>query len=186
MDLDPRAPLVVSFHHVRGWFVAAGAALVGLGVLAIALPLVFTLTFDLAIGVLLVVAAGVHGFHAFQQGRWTGTLLRLVVAALYLVAGVLILTRPVSGALALTLIVSALLLAAGASRIVLAYQLHPCPGWGWTLLNGIFSILLGGLLFIGWPSTAAWAIGLLIGVDLLFAGWSLLGLALAARLPARY
>lgn len=186
MGGDPRMPSFAGFHQVRGWFMAAGVALVGLGVLAIALPFVFTLAFDYVVGVLLIVGAAVHGVHAFQQRRWTGTLLRLLVAALYLVAGVVIVIHPVTGALALTLTLSAFLVAAGVSRVVLAYHLNPHPGWGWTLTSGVLSLVLGGLLFIGWPSTATWAIGLYVGVDLLFAGWSLIGLAIATRVPARY
>jgi uncharacterized membrane protein HdeD (DUF308 family) len=192
MDLEPmmggdtRVPTFVSFHHVRGWFVAAGVGLVALGILAIALPQLFTFGFDAILGLLLIAGAVVHGVHAFQQRRWTGTLLRLIVAALYLAAGVFILIRPRTGVLALTLILCAFLFAAGASRLVLAYHLSRHPGWVWTLVSGLLSILLGGLLFLGWPSTAAWAIGLLVGVDLLFAGWSLIGLTIATRMPARY
>jgi uncharacterized membrane protein HdeD (DUF308 family) len=175
-------PLAV-LHRLRGWFTAAGVALIALGVMAVALPFVFTLAFDYAIGALLVIGGAVHGFHAFQARRWTGAVWRLVVAALYVVAGVLIVVHPLTGALALTLILSAFLLAAGVTRLVLAYHLHPHAGWGWTLTSGVLSVLLGGLLFIGWPSTAFWAIGLYVGVDLLFAGWSLVSLAFVPRVP---
>ncbi len=186
MDLEPTAsqqPLAV-LHHVRGWFTAAGVALIALGVMAVALPFVFTLAFDYLIGALLVAGGAVYGVHAVQTRRWTGALWRLVVAALYVVAGVVVVTHPLTGALALTLTLSAFLLAAGVSRLVLARHLHPHAGWGWTVASGILSILLGGLLLIGWPSTALWAIGLYVGVDLLFAGWSFVTLALPARILA--
>lgn len=192
MDLEPLGmgggpwpPQVSAFHRVRGWFVAAGVALVVLGLVAIVMPFVFTLAVDYFVGTLLVIGAVVHGVHAFEQRQWSGTLLRLLVAALYLVAGVIILARPVTGALALTLTLSAFLVAAGASRVVLAYKLHPHPGWAWTLVSGVLSVLLGAMLFLGWPGTAVWALGLLVGVDLLVAGWSFLGLAVATAVPAR-
>ena len=190
MDLEPvggggpqGAPLA-TFRSYRAWFLGAGAAMVGLGVLAIALPFIFTVAFDLAIGVLLVGSGAVHAVHAVQVRRWAGAIPRLFVALLYLAAGVLILVRPLTGALALTLVLSAFLVAAGVSRLILASHLHGHAGWGWTLASGILSILLGVFIFLGWPSTAVWVLGLFIGVDLLFAGWSLLGLTMLPRLTA--
>jgi uncharacterized membrane protein HdeD (DUF308 family) len=188
MDLEPidgsGAPgaQLAAFHSYRGWFVAAGAALVALGALAIVLPLIFTLAFDIAIGVVLVGSGAVHAVHAMEVRRWRGAIPRLVVALIYVVAGVLILVNPLTGALALTLILSAFLVAAGVSRLILASHLHGHPGWGWTLASGILSLLLGVLIFLGWPSTAVWVLGLYVGVDLLFAGWSLLGLTVLPRL----
>jgi uncharacterized membrane protein HdeD (DUF308 family) len=191
MDIEPidgdprwRARALAGFHEHRGWFIATGIALVVLGVLGIALPSIFTVAVDSLIGALLLVGGVVHGAHAFQVRRWTGALPRLLVAALYLIAGIIILVRPLTGALALTLTLSAFLLAIGVSRILLARDLRPLTGWGWTLASGILSVLLGGLLLFGWPMTALWAIGLYVGVDLLVAGWSMLGLALATRMPA--
>jgi uncharacterized membrane protein HdeD (DUF308 family) len=190
MDIEPidggvdpirRVRALAGFQEHRGWFIAAGIALVVLGVLGIALPSLFTLAVDSLVGALLVVGGLVHGAHAFQVRRWTGALPRLLVAALYLVAGVIILARPLTGALALTLTLSAFLLAIGVSRILLARDLRPLVGWGWTLASGILSVLLGVLLLFGWPMTAMWAIGLYVGVDLLFAGWSMLGLAIGSR-----
>ncbi len=190
MDLDPidggpRGAPLSAFYGYRGWFLAAGAAMVALGALAIALPFIFTFAFDYAIGVLLVGSGAVHAVHAMQVRQWAGALPRLLVAALYVVAGVLILLHPVTGALALTLILSAFLVAAGVSRIILANHLHGHPGWGWVLASGLLSLVLGALIFLGWPSTAVWVLGLYVGVDLLFAGWSVLGLALMSRLATR-
>ncbi len=191
MDLEPieggGAPVapLATFHSYRGWFLAAGAAMVALGALAVALPFIFTIAFDFAIGVLLVGSGAVHAVHAMEVRRWAGAIPRLVVALLYVVAGVLILVNPLTGALALTLILSAFLLAAGVSRLVLASHLHGHPGWGWTLASGILSLVLGVLIFLGWPSTAVWVLGLYVGVDLVVAGWSLLGLTLLPRLFSR-
>jgi uncharacterized membrane protein HdeD (DUF308 family) len=159
--------------------------MVALGAVAIVLPFIFTIAFDYAIGVLLVGSGAVHAVHAFQVRRWTGAVPRLLVAALYVVAGVLILLHPLLGATALTLVLSAFLVAAGVSRLILASHLHGHPGWGWTLASGVLSLLLGVFIFVGWPSTAGWVLGLYVGVDLLFAGWSLLGLTMVRPLGIR-
>src|SRR6185437_5534953 len=130
---------IASSGSLRGWVIASGVALVVLGLLSILLPSFSTLAIDVAVGWLLVVGGIVHGVHAFQVGR--GAWPRVLVAALYVVAGVLVLARPMAGAMALTLILSAFLVAVGVSRILVARHLRPIPGWGWTLGNGILSIL---------------------------------------------
>jgi uncharacterized membrane protein HdeD (DUF308 family) len=176
-DEDPRG--LLGFHQSRGWSIAAGVALVALGLLAVAMPFLFTIAFNYAFGALLVVSGVVHAVHAHKARRWTGTLLRLLVAALYVIAGVVIFVHPLAGALALTLVLSAFLLAAGVTRILLAYHLRPFPGWGLSLASGILSVLLGGFLLFEWPSTALWAIGLYVGVDLLLAGSALIAFTVA-------
>ncbi len=178
-----RAGALATSSELRGGFIAAGIGLAAIGVLAVSLPFFFTIAVDSIVGLLLIVGGVVHAVHAFHVGRWTGAVLRLLVAALYVIAGVLVLFHPIAGALALTLTLSAFFLAVGVSRLLVARRLHRVPGWGWTLANGIFSVLLGVLLLAGWPGTAMWAIGLVVGIDLLLAGWSLLGLALFARAP---
>jgi uncharacterized membrane protein HdeD (DUF308 family) len=189
MNIEPRSSArtraMALSNELHGWFVGAGAALVALGLLAIALPFAFTIAADFAVGALLVIGGAVHGAHALRGPRGAGMAWRLVVAALYLVAGVLAIAHPVTGALALTIVLAAFLAATGVTRIGLGLHLRPIAGWGWTVFNGALSLVLGFLLLAGWPSTAAWAVGLFIGVDLLFAGWSLLAIAAAARHPAR-
>ena len=69
----------------------------------------------------------------------------------------------------------------GAMRIVLSFQARPLRGWGWILFGGVLSVLLGFLIFRNWPLSGAWAVGTLVGIDLLYTGWSMIALALAAR-----
>jgi uncharacterized membrane protein HdeD (DUF308 family) len=88
---------------------------------------------------------------------------------------------PVSGAISLTILVAALLIADGVIRCALAYRLRPVQGWGWFLCAGVASAVVGILLLIGWPLTGLWALGLLLGVNLLFSGMTNGALAIAFR-----
>ena len=88
---------------------------------------------------------------------------------------------PFEGVLALTLLLAAFLLVQGVFQIVAAYRIRPGRSWGWMLASGIATLILGVLIWLGWPGAALWIIGLLVGIHLLFSGFSLVMLALAAR-----
>ena len=99
------------------------------------------------------------------------------------VVGILLVSRPLLGAEAITLLLAALFLVGGSIRAVTSVFLQ-LPGWGWMLLNGIVTLWLGLLILNQWPSSAIWVIGLFVGIDLLFDGWSMIAVALAAhRIP---
>jgi uncharacterized membrane protein HdeD (DUF308 family) len=112
-----------------------------------------------------------------KQGFWW----KVTASILSLAAGVLLLAFPLAGVVTLTLIVAVFFLASGLLKTVLSLQWRPLSGWGWLLLSGIVSILLGGTILVAFPASAAWVIGLLVGITLLLDGWWLIGLAFAAR-----
>lgn len=164
----------------RGWFIAIGIGLLILGVAAIFLPLAASVVTTLVIGWLMIVGGVFHAIHAIRNRRWVGWGWELAGAALYTVAGVLLVTRPVAGTITLTLLLAVFFAASGVLKIIRAVQHRAMPRWGWLLFDGIVSLLLGALIAGGWPGTAAWAIGLLVGIDLLFDGSSMLLLGLSA------
>lgn len=163
------------------WFLALGILLIVLGVLAIALPAFAALAVEIFLGWLLLIGGVAQCIHAFSARRWGGFLLQLLNGALYIVAGALLLAFPLQGVLTLTLVLAALFVVEGAARIVMAFRMRPMAQWGWVLLSGILAVILGVLIWIQWPSAAAWAIGLLAGINFLFGGTTMLMLALAAR-----
>jgi uncharacterized membrane protein HdeD (DUF308 family) len=112
---------------------------------------------------------------------WRGFLLELLSAILYLVVGVLLLVNPVAGALALTVVLAVFLIVEGIFKFIMALRVRDHRGWGWLLASGILSAILGVLIWAQWPASGLWVIGLLVGIQLLFTGWSLVMLALAAR-----
>jgi uncharacterized membrane protein HdeD (DUF308 family) len=159
----------------------AGIALVVLGSIAIVAPGLATLVVAKFIAWLLIVSAIAEFYLAFQvHGGWriAGAVLTGLVS---LVAGVWLLLNPLVGAAALTLLLAAYFVATGVVKAVAAFQLRPVRGWGWALASAVASIVLGLIVFSGWPGTALWVLGLMVGIDLLFYGWALLGLRAAVN-----
>jgi uncharacterized membrane protein HdeD (DUF308 family) len=166
----------------RHWVVALliGILMVLLGTFALVCTYTATMLTVLYLGVVLLVASGVQLAEGIL-GRGVGNFfLHLLVAVLYFVAGVLVITHPGGAVVGLTLVIAAVLFVEGVLRIVvsLAERFH---GWGWVLLNGVIALVLGVLIWRQWPESSLWVIGLFVGIDLLFNGWSLIMLALALR-----
>jgi uncharacterized membrane protein HdeD (DUF308 family) len=158
-----------------------GVVLIVLGLAAVAVPLVAQLIFVAFLaGVLIVVGAG-KLWHALKQPRGRAFLLGLAVSAAYLVAGLLMLVFPWSGFLALTILLAVFLVVKGVLKTAAAWHQRPQAPWGWTMASGLLSGLLGLLIWFGLPGTALWAIGLLIGVDLVFTGLTMLAFYRAVR-----
>jgi uncharacterized membrane protein HdeD (DUF308 family) len=164
-----------------GWLLAFGILMIILGVFAIGAPVVATIAVQFALGWILVIGGVAEGIHAFMAQGWRGFLFELLSTILYLVVGVLLLVNPVGGALALTVVLAVFLIVEGIFKIVMALRVRDHGGWGWLLASGILSLVLGFLIWAEWPASGLWIIGLLVGIQLLFTGWSLVMLALAAR-----
>jgi uncharacterized membrane protein HdeD (DUF308 family) len=170
-----------------GWLLAMGIGMVVMGTIAIGYACTVTLTVAATwlFGVLTMAAGIAQIVGAFSVGRWSGTLLHLLIGILYTVVGYMIFEQPLQSALELTLIIALFLMIGGIFRAVTALS-HRFPGWGWVLLNGVVTALLGLLIYKQWPGSGLWFIGLYIGIDLLLNGWMWVALALSLRkLPAR-
>ncbi len=164
-----------------GWFLTLGIILVLAGVAAIAFPLFSTIATKIALGWIFLLSGALLVIHAFSIQQWPGFLLSLVVGLLYLVAGGWLAFLPFAGIVTLTLLLAALFLAEGVLEVVMAVRVRPHEGWGWLLLSGLIAVAVGVLIAAELPSSAAWAIGLLTGVNLLSTGVSFVVLALAGR-----
>ena len=167
----------------RGWFFALGLGFMVLGGLAILLPFAASLVTSLVIGWLMVVGGLLQGFHAVQNRRWKGWGWALAGAVVYVVAGGLVVAYPITGTLTLTLTLAAFFVVNGVIKVVRALQHRVMKGWGLLLFDGLLSVALGVMIMWGWPGTAVWALGLLVGLDLLFGGASMLMIGLAAGSP---
>ncbi|MFD1511777.1 HdeD family acid-resistance protein [Halomarina rubra] len=152
---------------------AAGIVLSLLGLLAIVFPFVTGVSLSILLGALLVVGALFHVAHAFSAGGWKGFALQVLLAGIYAIAGIGLLANPVVGLATLTLLLVGYFLADGIVEILLGLRLRGDAGWVWLLASGVISVLLAVLLWVGFPSTAAWAVGLLFGVSLLSSGLSM-------------
>lgn len=167
-------------HDSWGWFVAAGIALILLGVACIVGSVTATFITVLAIGWLLLIGAGVALVHAFQTRTWSGFFLYFLTALLRGFMGYLLIRYPLSGELSLTLLLAALFIVGGTFRAIGAASLR-FPQWGWTAVSGIISIALGVMLLNQLPLSSLWFIGLAIGVDFVFDGTSMIALGNALR-----
>lgn len=157
----------------KGWFIALGILLVLTGVVALTFPFIATVSVELFIGLAFLAGGIFTVFHAFWEKAWGGFFLQLLIGILYVAAGFVFLALPISGAIALTIVLGAVFAAEGIARIVMAFQIRPQRSWGWILASGGVSLLLGILVFAGLANGASLAfIGVLVGINFLFAGTS--------------
>ncbi len=163
-----------------GWLLAFGIVLVVVGTLAVGASFITTLATVVAFGVLLLVGGGAQIVGAFFSRKWSGFFLQLLAGVLYLVVGLLMVSNPLIAAAGLTLLLAAFFLVGGVARIVVAVS-ERFENWGWVLLNGVVTLLLGILIWRGWPASALWVIGLFVGIEMIFCGWSWVMLGLTAR-----
>ena len=167
-----------------GWFIGLGVALVILGTIALGSSVMFTLASMVFIGYLLVVGGILQTAHAFLAKRWGGFFLDLLTGVLNIVVGLLIAAHPAAVAAALTLLIAMFLILGGIFRIMLALAIRFQHVF-WLVLHGIISVALGVMILQEWPVSGLWVIGLFIGIDMVFNGWTLIMLGLVARkLPA--
>lgn len=164
-------------------FLTEGIILLALGIGAVVLPPIATVAFEIIIGWLLLISGVVGLASTFSMRRAPGFGWSLLSALVAVVAGVVLLRWPLSGALSLTLILTAFLFVEGVVSILFAleHKRELSARWGMMLVSGIIDLLLAGMIFLGLPATAAWAIGLLVGVNLVFGGSALIAMALQAR-----
>jgi uncharacterized membrane protein HdeD (DUF308 family) len=184
----PAGPFAQELEQLRKnsiWLLILGIVLIIVGIAAIGSAFVATLTTVLVFGILLIIGGGVQIVNAFCSGRWRAFWLHLLAGILYLVLGFLLVQHPVAFAAAFTLVLAACFMIGGLFRIFTAL-IDRFPGWGWVLLNGIITLILGVMIWRQWPDSTLWVIGLFVGIDMLFAGWTWVMTAVAVRsLPQR-
>jgi uncharacterized membrane protein HdeD (DUF308 family) len=168
-------------------FLFQGVVMIILGILAVAWPALATIAVDLYVGWLFLIS-GTVGLVAMFSARdvpaffWT-----LLTAVLATAVGVLLIWKPVEGALSLTIVLTAFFIAEGIFQIVASFSYRDVmPGaWGWMLVSGISDLILAGILIVYWPVSAAWALGLLVGVNLITSGVAIVTAAIEARNVAK-
>lgn len=166
-------------------FLIEGIVLVILGAAAILVPPLATITFTILIGWLLLISGAVGLATTLWMRHAPGFWWSLLSAAIAIAAGLLLLLWPLTGALSLTLVLGAFFIVEGVASIMYAidHRNQLTGRWGWMLVSGIIDLIIAGIIIVGWPGTAAWALGLLVGINLLFGGAAMIGIALAARKP---
>jgi uncharacterized membrane protein HdeD (DUF308 family) len=171
----------------RSWkgLMAVGAIAIFVGCVAIVVPAVASVATAIFIGWILIVAGAFLVAGAFAAQTVGSVLLRLVWALLTVIVGVYLIVEPDSGTLTLTVVLGIYFLFMGITRIAVAFAARGRQGAGLAGLSGFAGLLIGILILAKLPSSADWAIGLLVGIDLIFAGWTLTSIALVGKDLAR-
>jgi uncharacterized membrane protein HdeD (DUF308 family) len=163
-----------------GWFLVLGIVEILLGTVAIGASVYATIVTVVFFGWLLLAGGVLSVIHAFWRKQWKGFFLDLATGVLYVVAGFLMVANPTAAAVSLTLLIAMFLLMGGIFRIIVALSGH-LEHWGWVMLNGLITAGLGILIWRQWPVSGLWVIGLFVGIEMIFYGWSLVMLSLIAK-----
>jgi uncharacterized membrane protein HdeD (DUF308 family) len=164
-----------------GWYIVAAILFILLGMFAIVEPFVAGLGIALLVGWLLVFGGIAHFVGAFHGGGGRRVTFHVLAGIVFVLGGLYFLTHPLLGLGSLTLLLASVILVAGIFEIVAYFRHQGVPASGWVLFNGIVAVLLGGLIWLHWPSSSVWAIGTLVGINLLLTGVTRLMLGAAGR-----
>jgi uncharacterized membrane protein HdeD (DUF308 family) len=171
-------------RHEWWWFLVLGILLVLSGGVALAYPFLASVAVVTVLGVSLLLSGIATIVAAFWAGKWSALLLQLLIGVFYTVLGFIVMDTPLTSTISLTLVVAILFVVIGIMRAVAALAIR-FPQWGWSLLSGVLSALVGLVIYKNLPGTALWAIGTLVGIQLLFDGVFWIMLSLAIRRLAR-
>jgi uncharacterized membrane protein HdeD (DUF308 family) len=180
-NLQSKMSAAVRLHWKA--FLFEGILLAVLGLAAMIAPLIAGLAFTIFLGWMFLISGIVGLAMTFWARQMPGFWWSLLSAALAAGAGIVLLARPAQGVLTLTIVIGAYFLAEGVTSIMYAleHRRELSERWSWMLFSGLLDILIAGMIIAGLPGSAEWAIGLLVGINMLFGGSSLIGMALAAR-----
>jgi uncharacterized membrane protein HdeD (DUF308 family) len=163
------------------WSIVLSAVMILAGMVAIAAPLAAGIAVNLFVGWLLVFSGCMHLAFAWYRRSAGGFIWELLVGILYIVIGGYLLTRPVLGLESITIALAIYLFMEAILEFVLGLTLRPRRGSGWILFDGVVTLILAVMIWRTWPSSAAWVIGTLIGISMLFSGASRLAISLGLR-----
>ena len=167
-------------REVWWWLLLLGILLMAGGTAAVVYPLMSSVNFIIVLGTILIIGGVAIIIASIWTGRWSAFLVHLLVGILYVMLGIAIRDAPVESLAVLTLLVAAFFIVAGLFRSVAAL-VERFPLWGWTLLNGVITTLAGIVIYDTYPYSALWVIGLMVGLELIFNGWTWIMLALVIR-----
>jgi uncharacterized membrane protein HdeD (DUF308 family) len=178
-----QAAVANALHEHWKLYLVEGVVLLLLGFIAIVIPPIATLAVTILLGWLFLLSGIMGLLTTFWMRHAPGFWWSLVSAALGVLVGASLLAMPLSGAVSLTVVLVAFFMIEGVVSIMFAldHKRELSGRWGWMLASGVVDLALGVMILAGLPSTAAWAIGLLVGINMMFGGSALIGMALHAR-----
>ena len=174
-------PSLAPLHAKWGWIVALGVVYLVAEIIALGYVFSATVASVLVVGVMMFIAGVAEVINAFQVQTWGRFLFWLILGILYILAGFFAWENPFLTAVWLTLFLGAALVASGILRIFLAFNMKAHSPWVWVVVSGAITLLLGLIILVHWPFSAVYTLGIFLGVDLVFAGASWIGIGMALR-----
>jgi uncharacterized membrane protein HdeD (DUF308 family) len=164
-----------------GWIIALGIVYVIVGFIALGSVMMATVASVFVVGVMMIIAGVAEVFNAFRIKTWGKFLVWALLGVLYIIAGFFAFENPLLAAAVLTLLLGASLVASGLVRLFLAFSMKRESPWIWVALSAVITLLLGGIILAHWPVSSVYTLGIFLGIDLIFAGTSWIGLGFGLR-----
>jgi uncharacterized membrane protein HdeD (DUF308 family) len=183
-DIDQlQRAAVASLHEHWKFYLIEGIILVALGAAAVVAPQVATVAVTILLGWVFLISGIIGLFTTFWMRGVPGFWWSLLSAVLAIVVGVMLGLWPIRGAFSLTYVLIAFFFVEGVASVMFALEhKRDLPGaWGWMFVSGLVDLILGGIIIAGLPGAAEWAVGLLVGINMIFGGVALMAMALQAR-----
>jgi len=174
-------PMTAGVRKATTWSIALSVLMITAGVIAIGAPMIAGVAVTALVAWLLIFSGLLHLAFAWRDGRAGAVLWEILLGVVYGAIGLYLFANPVAGLASLTLAVAIYLLIEGVLEFVLSFQFRPLPGSGWLLVDGIITLILAVMIWSTWPSSAAWVVGTLVGISMLFSGVTRLMLSIAVR-----
>ena len=176
-----RAQVLGAVAKAPGMLIALGILFIALGMIGVAGQVMFSFVTINILGAFLIIGGVLQGIHAFQSSGWKSVGIQIVFAILYIVAGLYTWLFPIPALEVITLWLAAIFFITGFLRLIAAFHHRPFGQWFWLVLSAIISILMGLLIMNSYPASSFWLPGLLIAIELLLQGWTLLFIGIAAK-----
>jgi len=182
-NVNPLEAFTSSLREHWKMFLVEGIILLVLGLLAVALPMLATIGFTIVLGWLFLFSGVIGLATTFMMRGAPGFWWALISALIGIGAGAVLLISPARGAVSLTLVLIAFFIVEGVATIMyaIAHRAQLSDRSGWMLFSGVVDLVLAVMILTGLPSSATWAIGLLVGINMIFGGGAMIGMALAAK-----
>ncbi len=164
-----------------GWIVALGVVYLIAGIVALGSVVMATVASVVIVGAMMIIAGVAEVISAFQMKTWGKFALWMLLGVLYILAGFFAWDNPLLTAVWLTLFLGAALVASGIVRIYLGFNMKAGSPWVWVVISGLITLVLGAVILAHWPVSAVYTLGIFLGVDLVFAGASWIGIGMAMR-----
>ncbi len=180
-NMDSPAGRMGEIGRHSGWFIALGIVFLIGGVFAIAMPMIASVAIAVIVGWSLIFVGVLQLVHTWGVRSWGGFIWQLIIGLIVLVGGIGMIVNPIVATVTLTLLLGAVFVAKGVVQVIFGLRFRPHGGWGWIVAAGLLAIAVGVMVLAAWPSSAAWVLGTLAGISLIFSGWSYIMIAAGAR-----